>query len=253
MNQPNRQQVQEDQYTFPYHYIPHWHRGRFTQMRCLRWGYEYLSYLGFVLDCLGQRTFRSLLDVGCGDGRLLGEVCRRFGSVRLVGVDTSAAALRLATAFHPDIAFLQGDITSDALLDETFDIVTLIDTLEHIPPENLSAFLDGLDGHLSEGGWLIVTVPSSNVKVRPKHFQHFEGESLAALLESRFFVQETHYLNRKGWRVRLLHRLLTNGLFCLNEKHLVNWLFRYYRKRLLPAGPTNCQRICVICRKQASS
>ena len=43
------QAVQEAEYEFPYHYIPRLEGGNFSQVRKLRWGYEYLSYLRFVL------------------------------------------------------------------------------------------------------------------------------------------------------------------------------------------------------------
>ncbi len=40
----------------------------FSQVRNLSWGYEYLSYLHFVLEKASQIGFKSLLDVGCANG-----------------------------------------------------------------------------------------------------------------------------------------------------------------------------------------
>lgn len=55
----------------------------FSQVRNLSWGYEYLSYLNFVLEKASQIGFKSLLDVGCGDGRLLYELRQRFSDTQL--------------------------------------------------------------------------------------------------------------------------------------------------------------------------
>src|SRR3954449_3553400 len=75
---PAKQTIQESEYEFPYHYIPTLVNGNFSQVRKLRWGYEYLSYLRFVLSTLEKLQFNSLLDVGCGEGRFLSEVAKRF-------------------------------------------------------------------------------------------------------------------------------------------------------------------------------
>ncbi len=94
------QAVQEAEYEFPYHYIPRLEGGNFSQVRKLRWGYEYLSYLRFVLARLERVEFGSLLDVGCGEGRFLREVSKRFSGKRLLGVDFSART-RLRAAAQP--------------------------------------------------------------------------------------------------------------------------------------------------------
>src|SRR4051812_16394470 len=84
-----REAIQEAEYEFPYHYIPQLENGNFSQVRKLRWGYEYLSYLRFILAQLEKLEFASLLDVGCGEGRFLSEVSKRFPDKNLKGVDRS--------------------------------------------------------------------------------------------------------------------------------------------------------------------
>src|ERR1043166_3143274 len=74
---PRQETIQETEYQFPYHYIPTLENGNFSQVRKLRWGYEYLSYLRFILSRLDKIEFASLLDVGCGEGRFLCEVQKR--------------------------------------------------------------------------------------------------------------------------------------------------------------------------------
>jgi len=242
-----QQQHQEGLYEVPDHYIPHFERGRFSQTRTLRWGYEYLSYVLFILEKLESLTFESLLDVGCGDGRFLHEVRRRFGGVHLSGIDTSDRAIRYARAFNPDIEFFAADITDGEPIARRYDVIVMVDTLEHIAPERIAAFLAAARRRLNDDGLLIITVPSTNIDLSRKHHQHFDPDSLASVLDPYFTITETFHLNRKSWRVRLLHRLLSNSLFILNQKRLVNVLFRHYRRRFLLAGPADGGRICAIC------
>jgi 2-polyprenyl-3-methyl-5-hydroxy-6-metoxy-1,4-benzoquinol methylase len=242
------QSVQEAEYEFPYHYIPRFEHGNFSQVRKLRWGYEYLSYLRFILARLEQVEFDSLLDVGCGEGRFLCEAAQRFPNQRLLGIDFSSRAIEYARLFNPGVGFTCGDISDGSPLHERFDVITLIETLEHIPPNGMRDFTQGLRRHLKSDGLLIVSVPSKNIKMSQKHYQHFDLDSLTACLSPHFKVAEHHYLNRISKWDRLLSAVLTNRYFILNEQRLLNALYRRYEQRLLRARASDCKRICVLCR-----
>lgn len=242
------QAVQEAAYEFPYHYLPRLEGGNFSQVRKLRWGYEYLSYLRFVLARLERVEFDSLLDVGCGEGRFLREVSKRFSGKRLLGVDFSARAIEYARLLNPGLDFLRADIARGAESSERFDVVTLIETLEHVPPVELGEFVSGLRRRTNDGGTLVVSVPSTNIKMSAKHYQHFDLRSLASALAPHFRVEEHYYLNRISKWERLLSAALTNRYFILNERRLLNALFRRYERSLLAARESDCKRICVVCR-----
>jgi SAM-dependent methyltransferase len=242
------QAVQEAEYEFPYHYIPRLEGGNFSQVRKLRWGYEYLSYLRFVLARLERAEFDSLLDVGCGEGRFLREVSRRFQGKRLLGVDFSARAVEYARLLNPGLRFTREDIADGVEPPERFDVVTLIETLEHVPPVELREFVGGLRRRVNEGGLLVVSVPSKNIKMSAKHYQHFDLDSLKTALAPRFEVAEHYHLNRISKWDRLISAVLTNRYFILNERRLLNALFRRYERSLLAARESDCKRLCVVCR-----
>ena len=202
------QAVQEAEYEFPYHYIPRLEGGNFTQVRKLRWGYEYLSYLRFVLARLERVEFDSLLDVGCGEGRFLREVSRRFPGKRLLGVDFSARAVEYARLLNPGLRFAREDIADAAAPSKGFDVVTLIETLEHVPPGELREFVEGLRRRTRDGGLLVVSVPSKNIKMSAKHYQHFDLDLLKTTLAPFFEVVEHYYLNRISKWDKLLSALL---------------------------------------------
>lgn len=246
------QTIQENEYKFPYHYIPTLENGNFSQVRKLRWGYEYLSYLRFILSRLEQIEFNSLLDVGCGEGRFLCEAAKRFPQKELIGVDFSERAVEYAGLLNPNVKFLCGDITDAALFSRKFDLITLIETLEHLPPERVSDFVKGLRQYLHDDGVLILSVPSQNLTLNRKHYQHFNLESLAASLKPYFRISEHYFLNRISKWDRLLNRLLINRYFILNEPRLLNALYRRYENRLLNAVESDGKRICVVCRPSSA-
>jgi len=255
MTEFDRQQVvQESHYEFPYHYIPTWDGQRFAQTRNLAWGYEYLSYLQVVMDTVTRLPFESVLDVGCGDGRFLFELRRRCSAKRLVGLDYSRRAIAYAKAMAPDVEWICGDIRDSEVLDGCFDVVTLVETLEHIKPPELLDFLEGVERRLADDGALVVTVPSRNVRVSRKHYQHFDLESLRQVLGPLFTIADVRYLNRNdGASLRWIKVLLSNGLFILNHPGLLRRIYAYYVTHLLPANEGNCRRLAVVCKKRRAS
>lgn len=246
-----KQKIQEDSYEFPYHYIPAGiNSGNFTQTKILKWGYEYLSYLSFMLDRLKEFSFDSLLDVGCGDGRFLKEVLKNFPSRELTGMDYSDRALQYAKLFCPEkIEFVYGNISDEKLFEKKFDVAVSIETLEHIPPLKLSSFIKGIDFYLKDAGIFVLTVPSKNVYPSEKHYQSFDYQLLKKTLRPFFKISKLHYINKKARRTNFIAHLLSNKFFILNEKRLRKMIYKYYMKYLLEADQNNAKRICAICKK----
>jgi 2-polyprenyl-3-methyl-5-hydroxy-6-metoxy-1,4-benzoquinol methylase len=243
------QQIQESQYQFPYHYIPDIRNGYFSQSVVFSWGYEYLSYQEFLLKKLESIQFSSLLDVGCGDGRLIFELGKQYQNIKLIGIDTSQTAINHAKACNPKGNYICGDISNKNLFTDKFDVITLVETLEHIPLESIISFIENLAYHLSDDGVLLVTVPTTVVKLNPKHFQHFSLHSLQAQLQQYFAINQYYHLNKWCITTRLLQKFLSNRLFILNEPHLQNLIYRIYKTFFLIASAKKAKRLCIISRK----
>ncbi len=173
-----QQQVQEEQYRFPYHYLDValdiYRRVRFL---------DYLSNLRAIKELAGPFTGQRLLDAGCGDGRFCHEL--RDQNVSVVGVDYSERALAFARAFNPHAEFRVADLANLTWTGE-FDRVTLIEVLEHIRPSDVAATAAGLARAMKRDGLLIVSAPSTNLPVSPKHYQHFTAATLAQALAPTF-------------------------------------------------------------------
>jgi 2-polyprenyl-3-methyl-5-hydroxy-6-metoxy-1,4-benzoquinol methylase len=94
----------------------------------------------------------TLLDVGCGSGRLWPFVRGRFD--RYAGVD----AVRY-DGFPAEGEFHAADLDAQALpFVDAGDVVAAVETIEHL--ENPRAFVRALVRAAKPGGWVIVTTPN---------------------------------------------------------------------------------------------
>ena len=141
MTAESKEFIQDSQYEFPYHNLVTYVDGAFSQSMLMRAGFVYMSYLRFVLDQLAELEFDRLLDVGCGDGKFVHEASLRFPDKSLSGVDVSTKGVAWARALNPHLEILQQDITESAKLGQPFDVATLIEVVEHIPPDGTAHWM----------------------------------------------------------------------------------------------------------------
>lgn len=236
-----RQQIQDDDYAFPYHYVPQFREG-YTHTYSWPWGLYYVSAMEFVLHKAADLRPRSVADVGTGDGRLVRELALSLPGVRVTGLDYSARAIQLAQALNPGLDFRCVDIIGNPP-DERFDVVTLVEVFEHIPPHLTQAFVEALRSLVGDDGTLLVTVPHRNIPVSKKHFQHFSAESLEAHFSTHFDREEVVFLDRRSRVVNGLRWLLENPYFILKHWGIRNRLYRFYKRRFLVTDEEQCGRV----------
>ncbi|HZF24767.1 MAG TPA: class I SAM-dependent methyltransferase [Steroidobacteraceae bacterium] len=242
------QAVQESEYAFPYHYLPRVERGSFRWWPYWSWGYKYLAGIEVVLDAIRKRPMTSLVDVGCGDGRFLREVASRYPGARLLGVDHSDGAIHLARALNPQLQYCALDITAAGSIG-TFDFVTLIEVLEHVPPAGLANFVSALRGLMHQGSVLIVTVPHRNQALIPKHYQHFDRTSLQHAFGNGFEFESVFFFDMRSAIVRLWERVLFNKYFVVRHQRLLDFMYRRYLEKYLHCDESACLRMGAIVRR----
>lgn len=97
-----------------------------------------------------------IIDVGCGTGATLGSLSSRF---RCLGIDPSAAAIKIARRNHPDSDFRTGDAPSEISKEASKAAVFLLmDVLEHTPDDFL--LLSSLLATARPGAHFLITVPA---------------------------------------------------------------------------------------------
>ncbi|MCE5250155.1 methyltransferase domain-containing protein [bacterium] len=245
----HKQFLQEDQYVFPYHYVPQIKHG-FTQTYNLEWGFNYISVIEFIVELLKNEKFDSLADVGTGDGRLVAELSQEFPQKDIIGIDYSDHAIALAQALNPSLHFQCGDIMHDTPV-KCYDCITLIEVFEHIPLSSAHDFAQSLSALSAENGFILISVPHKNVQLIPKHYQHFTTESLMSYFEPYFFVEEKFFLEKQSAILYLIRKMLTNRFFLLNHQPAKNLLYAMYKSMVFRAEEKNCGKLLLKLRKKA--
>jgi SAM-dependent methyltransferase len=245
---------QEAEYVFPYHFIPTAGDDGFSTTRHWSWGVHYLGGLHLVQSLLRQHDFSSLVDIGCGDGRFLADLRQVYPKASLTGLDYSERSIAFAKAFAPSVDFEATDIIATPP-GETFDVVTLIEVFEHIPPAEADDFLAAVNARLKSGGIVILTVPHMNSPLIEKHYRHFTSSSLRGALESHFTIDEIGYFDRAGSvAFRCLKTALGGGgrQFVITNRALNRMLWRtYLRRQLHVADERDCLRLYAVVRRPA--
>ncbi len=235
------EEIQEGEYDFPYHHLVDVRP--FSETKHLFWGYKYGAYLEKILDTVSKYKFDSLIDIGCGDGKVIIEIARRFPDKKLVGVDYSEKSLRFARAFAPHLTF-----TSKS--EDTFDGFVLIEVIEHIDPNEMDTFLDSVTANLKPGAFGVISTPCDNMPLIPKHFQHFNKESITKTLEKHFEIVSFEYTAAQTFGVYVIGRLLANRFFILNNRSLIRGLYNFYKKHYLIANSTNATQVFIVVKKK---
>jgi 2-polyprenyl-3-methyl-5-hydroxy-6-metoxy-1,4-benzoquinol methylase len=109
----------------------------------------------FLLDHV--RAGERVLDVGCGDGTLAGELAAMGAEV--VGIDVAEEPLRRARERHPglELALVDGEGPWE-LADGSFDVVWAGEVIEHVA--DTAAWLSEVRRVLRSGGSLLLSTPA---------------------------------------------------------------------------------------------
>lgn len=190
----------------------HWHECRRSLRNYLNYNPALEARYQVVIKTIRANPGGSLLDVGCGEGFLLGQLAQSIKEG--IGIDSEPEAIRIGSNMLRERKHCS--LRLNACYDlpfesERFDWVTSTDVIEH---------LEVPEGHLAEiarvlkpGGRLVLTTPKwrPDRKWDERHVQEFKAEELSCLLESYFCNAEMRYFwprwasrlyeTKLGWRL----------------------------------------------------
>ncbi len=184
---------------------------------------------------------KSLLDVGCNVGAWLLHCRALYPSARLAGLDVNADALEAARRKVPGVEFRQGSADRLPFPDDSFQYVTMLEVLEHVPAASRRAALREARRVLAPGGRLVLSVPhkglfawadSNNVRFRlPRLYGLLVGRGRrdagvhAVEYHQHFRLGEVLALAGEGWRLAGCRR---GGLLLYPLSDWLSWPF--YRR-----------------------
>jgi 2-polyprenyl-3-methyl-5-hydroxy-6-metoxy-1,4-benzoquinol methylase len=114
---------------------------------------RFMARLIDMFDATAPAT--SVLELGCGEGFVSGQLSARQEDGTYVGVDASEEDLANLRAKFPSVEALQGSIYDLSFLGRTFDVVVCAEVLEHLTdPDTALQQIAGV-----RPSWVILSVP----------------------------------------------------------------------------------------------
>jgi 2-polyprenyl-3-methyl-5-hydroxy-6-metoxy-1,4-benzoquinol methylase len=165
----------------------------FDVVAARRWGKAYDWYFRHWLPADKEAQ---IVDLACGSGLLL-HFFRERGYSNVAGVDISPEQIALSRQVIVEV-------TEDNVLhfvkthENTFDLITALDLVEHFRKEEVLTFLDGCYAALRSGGRLILQTSNAETPWGAYHryndFTHevcFQSNSLSRLMRLTGFINVT--------------------------------------------------------------
>ncbi len=187
--------------------------------------------LANILGRVSGGGFGAAVDLGCGGGAFL-PVLEEYAET-VVGIDAYADSLATAHRVDPDAHLGQADIENPPLAEGQFELVVLLDVLEHVDPD---AILSRAARLTVDGGWLLISVPAfpslwSGLDEAAGHRCRYRFATLRAELERNGWrvVHRTHYQALAFpfvWLARRLGRSRVNR-FERHPPRLISWFFGF--------------------------
>ena len=235
--------IQELEYVIPYHHLVDFKH--FSNAWIMPWGQEYYTYIKKVLVLSKNFNPRSIIDIGCGDGKVSYEFARLYGtSLKNVGIDLSERAIMLAKGLNwgNGAEFFCASVSA---IQETFELATLIEVLEHVPDDEVASFVSNIRERLILGGILIISVPSDCIRVSNKHYRHYNPKLLSEHLKG-FELMEIYYLVKSGFAFNLLNHLIRKfASICT----LRNFFFKIYMRWYAEGNEKSCHHLVAVFKK----
>ncbi|PKL38692.1 MAG: hypothetical protein CVV41_22185 [Candidatus Riflebacteria bacterium HGW-Riflebacteria-1] len=249
----NKHQLQNDLYRLPYHYLPQIRDGGdFVRHQSLRWGFAYLCYLHHIAAIIAQEKPRTLLDAGCGDGRLISLVSQHTAGLKLTGLDNNNRAVAMAQALNPEQRFICGALAD---VKETFSFVSCIEVLEHIPDDRVASFISDLVARTEPGGKLLIGVPTNNKPMSAKHHRHYDRATLIEQLATESHglqIDSCEFIfNGNDPLYRFYTKLSENRFWFISVRLFENLMWKRVWTKLRYAEPCNGHHLLLRLSKSA--
>jgi cyclopropane fatty-acyl-phospholipid synthase-like methyltransferase len=182
-----------------------------------------MSYCHYILDRLRPPKNSKLLDVGCGDGKIISGIKKIRPDLIIDGIDISKELVRQARDNNPTSSIFIGNVLDFEFYDEKqlkgYDIVYSFSVLQYIKPNDLYDFQTSLIKCLKLKGGVIIHCSIPDVKMRAVNFAEnfFKKYGFYAwIITPGYFI---YSVIKKGSRYGI-YGFWHNSFYCKNKFNL---------------------------------
>lgn len=168
---------------------------------------------------------KKILDIGCWTGQFVQLALKSTN--RVYGIDPGIDAIAFAKKKYPKATFKVGVAQQLPFNKNSFDVVTYLEVIEHLPKEFEDVSIKEIHRVLRKKGTLILSTPSNHlvsIMLDPAFFlighRHYSERYVTSLLENQGFAIKKVYTT--GGYFRLI-RLIIDSL----AKHLLHTQINY--------------------------
>lgn len=164
-------------------------------------GFSDINQIDMILKYIPAKEHVHILDIGCGNGKMLGYLQKKTGAY-IHGFDYSEQAIKTAQALFPTNAeFKEGIIGEIDYPDEKFEIITSMDSMYFA--KDMTAFVAQIKRWLRPGGVFFVGYQEGDVM--PKTF-NAQTSVLANALAQNEMVYEVTDITKQTYDLLTLKR-----------------------------------------------
>lgn len=158
---------------------------------------------GQLFSVFGDMKGKKVLDLGCGTGRILGEL-KLFGA-EVTAVDISEEMLSKAKKKHPDVEMIVADAENLPFENDYFDVVTATFLIVHL--KNPEIAFDEVYRVLKSGGEFVLTninqrkapkLKTSEGEIVIQSYYHRPEDIISKLENCPFKIENNEFVKERG-------------------------------------------------------
>jgi len=178
-------------------------------------GTEFIEKFEIALQMVNVKENMNVLDIGCGRGEVT-HYCTKLGA-NAVGIDYSKDAIAIAKESYPDSKFICENIMGHQPT-EKFDIIFMLDFVEHISRSNLKVLLTKYYDSLSAKGKILIHTNHKaqeempHVPFHPEHINLMYAEEVGDILNTTGYTVRNMIIRPRNSKEN------SGGIYCLAEK-----------------------------------
>lgn len=199
-------------------------------------GRELLHLFSFTGSIKGN-----ILDYGCGPGYLIEHILA-WPHISCSAIDSSAKSVRIVNERFSQRKGWKRAVHVEQLPvpfgDDSFDLITCIETLEHVTDDFLRPLLAELHRLVRPGGRILFTTPNNEDLARGQVYCPFCNAEFHGVQHLRSFTEQSlsNLLSENGFEV-IFCRGLNLREFTINRMRLKDWslsmLYQYFKRQLI--------------------